>query len=81
VSGWRAPSKRLGKYPDLYRAIEAERKTPGRSCTESRPLLGLCTRDPGHPGRHMAQGMDLNVLGAWPGAHEPTIADLTAVPS
>ena len=35
-----------------------------------------CTRPPGHPGRHMASiGEDL-VVAAWPGDHEPTVADL-----
>jgi hypothetical protein len=35
----------------------------------------LCTRDVGHPGRHMAQG-HVVVAAAWPGTHAPTLADL-----
>jgi hypothetical protein len=34
-----------------------------------------CTRDAGHPGRHMAQGLSA-VCAAWPGTHAPTLADL-----
>lgn len=36
-----------------------------------------CTRPPGHPmGRHMASIGDDQVVAAWPGDHEPTVADL-----
>lgn len=38
-----------------------------------------CTRTPGHPGRHMASNGEDQVVAAWPGDHEPTVADLGEV--
>lgn len=50
--------------------------TPGDGCGQPAPGEGLgCTRLLGHAGRHIATGMD-EVLAAWPGTHEPTLADL-----
>lgn len=78
MSGWNTTSRRLASNPDLYRAIEAERRTPDQSCPVAAvEFFGLCTRDPGHSGRHMAQGSNFEIWAAWPGDHEPTAADLT----
>ncbi len=40
-----------------------------------------CTRLPHAAGRHLATAGGLRVMAAWPGDHEPTAADLEAVPS
>jgi hypothetical protein len=58
--------------------------SPTADCEDSiAPILGtyICCRTEGHPGRHMAQVAPDAVVAAWPGDHEPTVADLTAVPS
>lgn len=34
----------------------------------------MCSRAPGHPGRHIAVGVE--VVAAWPGTHQPTMAEL-----
>lgn len=77
MNGWRATSQ--PQEPGLYRAINDERGDLG-PCGDTEGSRGICTRYPGHPGRHMAQG-HIRIVAAWPGDHEPTVADLTAVPS
>jgi hypothetical protein len=56
------------------KAIDAVAATATASC-RARMSSYACTREAGHPGRHMAQGMTM-VVAAWPGGHEPTLADL-----
>lgn len=36
----------------------------------------VCTREPNHPGRHIAAGALFGLVAAWPGEHRPTEADL-----
>lgn len=70
MKAWMAMSPESANRPELYEAIEDERAYG--PCP-----VGLCTRDRKHPGRHMAQGQKKDVWAAWPGDHEPTVADLT----
>ncbi len=36
----------------------------------------VCTRPPGHSGRHLAYSTGTRVIAAWPGRHAPIVADL-----
>lgn len=51
---------------------------PAADCPEKGPAgTFCCTRDAGHPGRHLAGTGRGKVIAAWPGEHTPTEADLT----
>lgn len=68
-------------YPQIIAAIRAEQER-GDCCTETMlnrngVTSALCTRLGDHPGRHIATAFKLCVA-AWPGEHEPTLADLEA---
>lgn len=69
---------------DVAHALAAERRgdCPER-LTDVRLPIGAfyCSRDFGHPGRHMAEATGGMVFAAWPGDTRPTVADLAAVPS
>ncbi len=48
----------------------------GDACVVQGPRGFLCTRDPGHAGRHVATGcLGTLAFEAWPGDHEPEDAD------
>lgn len=68
-------------YPELRSAIPLQ---PDNCPEESEPMMRisrdttgfLCVRGKGHPGRHIAFGLD-GIMAAWPGDHRPTVEDLT----
>jgi hypothetical protein len=70
--------ERAAVDPALYAAVKEEQLL-GPCCEAEEPRAGyLCTRRKGHPGRHLATTTPnrKRVSAAWPGDHEPTIADL-----
>lgn len=66
-----------GELPDgQLPAIPGAEATGDDVCGQSRDYW-YCSREPGHPGRHLACLYRDTVIAAWPGTHEPTQADLT----
>lgn len=69
---------------DVWLAVFTEGDDVQVICGEPDPgrPLGGCNRAPEHAGRHIAIGAQAaHVYAAWPGTHEPTLADLDAVTS
>lgn len=58
----------------------SEAGAPGNVCRSVAPNGLLCTREPSHPGRHLASRGDCEVVAAWPGSYEPSPADLDDTP-
>ena len=60
-----------GTYPVI------EHEAGSVNCTDEGGDKWMCTREPGHVGRHLAGIGNNAVAAAWPGEHEPTEADLS----
>ena len=81
MSRWRNPDRSV--LADVWMAVHTERgQDPlDGQCNEPDPvqLGGWCSRAAHHTGRHIAIGTQADaVFAAWPGEHEPTLADLEA---
>jgi hypothetical protein len=69
------------QFHDLYDAIMAN-PDGTKICGDHAPTAAghrVCTRAPGHPGRHIATGAKtaaLRIVAAWPGTLPPTLEDL-----
>ena len=75
---WRSTTAR-GALGQVWAAVFGEGNL-NEVCGQPDPVepLGQCARAPHHPGRHIAVGLQGEVFAAWPGDHEPTLADLEA---
>lgn len=71
------------EFPELAEALRAELLSAAPDALGCWEQLGsgvlnfVCTRDVNHPGRHIAEAGTF-IVAAWPGDHEPTLADLEA---
>lgn len=85
VAFWENLWPRVTGLDEVCAAADAEANAAGRTCGTELPLTPLgyaCTRKPDHgDSRHVAIGHRLDesiICAAWPGDHEPTLADLEA---